>query len=59
MLNIHFKPESSEFLADLARQNGFDIHCDQLDSGRFEGEIDFAQTANVQSATDTFAENGY
>ena len=48
MLRHQFKPRDSEFLADMTRQKGSDIHTDQLEPGDFEGVIDFAGTTDTQ-----------
>jgi AraC family transcriptional regulator, ethanolamine operon transcriptional activator len=51
----HVEPRECEFLGDLTRGKGFDIHCDQIESGHFEGVIDFAGTAEAQIYRDRFS----
>jgi AraC family ethanolamine operon transcriptional activator len=38
---VHVEPRESEELADITRERGWDLHFDQIDSGKFVGYADF------------------
>jgi AraC family ethanolamine operon transcriptional activator len=38
---VHVEPQQSEELADITRERGWDLHFDQIDSGKFAGYGDF------------------
>jgi AraC family transcriptional regulator, ethanolamine operon transcriptional activator len=38
---VHVEPQQSEELADIARERGWDLHFDQIASGKFAGYGDF------------------
>ena len=41
MKPVHVEPQQSEELADITRERGWDLHFDQIASGRFAGYGDF------------------
>jgi hypothetical protein len=38
---VHVEPRESEELADITRERGWDLHFDQIESGKFAGYGDF------------------